>query len=657
MRPDIDYKHVLNELSVNRQDPCEVIRELISNAYDAGAKKIVIAPLPNVEGFLFYDDGQGVSDVEEKNGITPWRAFFSIGRSTKVMGESIGYKCQGSKLCFAAARMSLITRCRHDEKGHYRYITIDNPKNSLSTEYEIDPTRTADPWAVVQGSLHVLDAAAKTAVEFLRGECFEMPDLTGTLIVVQKFDVESFSKYFAPNGHWYLREYIRFSTRYGDMRILRSDETGFSKEHEKNFKATRGYRDDVRLLLWSRSSSEPEHVQAGYPYMPKSTDPDVKSPAEIAKLTDGRFSSRHATTFKYNDETYCVTLAVDGNRRAHELWEMLDRRGSSNAARSGLGLKDQRGTHICSHGVKICAYHELFSHPNLRDFSELEGDAARVHFTMLINGNFELVTNRNSLTERSYATLRSEGFVEHIEKFLRRAQDRDPVFRELGARLRRESEQYRTERYLKQHSELKSTITTRERIRLGVDCPLKGEILLSPLPGEEHWVAVLYTMLAYMVPKGAAHEDLWLKPRTYTSVGIDSLAVERGKHLLTDPHWGVEYKWSFSPKGHDVYNHMLTVTRQIVAWDLDDPKDGTEVQDEYNYFGRVRHVPELSGIGYQIERIESRSGDVNDEVVNVVCLRELIRRTFLAEFSSPPPASSDSKHAAVRTPARKRATR
>lgn len=46
--PDISYTHVLSELSVNRKDPCEVIRELISNSYDAQASIIEIYPLLNL---------------------------------------------------------------------------------------------------------------------------------------------------------------------------------------------------------------------------------------------------------------------------------------------------------------------------------------------------------------------------------------------------------------------------------------------------------------------------------------------------------------------------------------------------------------------------------------------------------------------------------
>jgi DNA mismatch repair ATPase MutL len=61
--PEISYTHVLSELSVNRKDPCEIIRELISNSYDAEASIIEIYPLlqSQYQGFIFFDNGIGLS--------------------------------------------------------------------------------------------------------------------------------------------------------------------------------------------------------------------------------------------------------------------------------------------------------------------------------------------------------------------------------------------------------------------------------------------------------------------------------------------------------------------------------------------------------------------------------------------------------------------
>ena len=40
LTPQVDFSRVLKEISVNRNDPCEIIRELVSNSYDAKAKNI-----------------------------------------------------------------------------------------------------------------------------------------------------------------------------------------------------------------------------------------------------------------------------------------------------------------------------------------------------------------------------------------------------------------------------------------------------------------------------------------------------------------------------------------------------------------------------------------------------------------------------------------
>jgi hypothetical protein len=135
MNPSQSFQHTLREISVNRANPCELVRELISNSYDAKASHIFVFPLIQKQGLIFFDDGTGLSDTDKNNlnDIEPYRAFFSIGMGTKTKGEQIGYKCQGSKLCFASQRFSVITRCA-DEKD-WRWKCIDNPKTTLDTTY------------------------------------------------------------------------------------------------------------------------------------------------------------------------------------------------------------------------------------------------------------------------------------------------------------------------------------------------------------------------------------------------------------------------------------------------------------------------------------------------------------------------------------------
>jgi hypothetical protein len=123
-KPQQSFQHTLKEIAVNRQDPCELVRELVSNAYDAKATEIIVMPYLQKKGLIFFDNGVGLSESEAdaKNGIVPYVAFFSIGRTTKIKGSGIGYKCQGSKLCFASARVTVITRCAGENDWRIKQI-------------------------------------------------------------------------------------------------------------------------------------------------------------------------------------------------------------------------------------------------------------------------------------------------------------------------------------------------------------------------------------------------------------------------------------------------------------------------------------------------------------------------------------------------------
>ena len=78
MTPEVSFTHTLSEISVNRADPCELVRELISNAYDAGATLMRAYALTDKRGLLFFDNGTGLSrdDRDRRNDILPYVAFF-----------------------------------------------------------------------------------------------------------------------------------------------------------------------------------------------------------------------------------------------------------------------------------------------------------------------------------------------------------------------------------------------------------------------------------------------------------------------------------------------------------------------------------------------------------------------------------------------------
>lgn len=433
--PEISYTHVLSELSVNRKDPCEVIRELISNSYDAKALLIQIYPLLQYQGFIFFDNGTGLSETKILNGITPYKAFFSVGKSTKIQGEHIGYKCQGSKLCFASKKITLITRCS-DEKC-WRTITIDNPKDNLNLLYNIESQSTKSPWESLISSFSRPNKQTTNILEHLNQEFFIKNFSSGAMIIVQGLEVEKFSEFYSSEEDsitkWsYLKHYIRFNTRHGDMRILRPDETDFPANKAVMLKNSPGYNDQCELFLWARDNNQKidilQKIEAGYPYLEKPNEIDkvlIKTPAGVSSLSTGRFSARGAATFQFDGITYCLTLAIDGNRRAHEKYEELDRKGKK---KSGIRLTDQRGVFTCSEGVKICRYNEIFEHSKLADYAVLGTSTGQSHYIFIINGSFDVVTNRNSLTESALKILNNDSFIDKIRQFFDAAKNNIKVF-------------------------------------------------------------------------------------------------------------------------------------------------------------------------------------------------------------------------------------
>ena len=120
--PQQSFERTLREISVNREDPCELVRELVSNSYDAGAENIYVIPLYQTKGLLFFDDGCGLSQNEKDmvKGVLPYVAFFSIGKGPKLRASRSGTSARARKLCFASRRFSLITRC--DGEKDWRWI-------------------------------------------------------------------------------------------------------------------------------------------------------------------------------------------------------------------------------------------------------------------------------------------------------------------------------------------------------------------------------------------------------------------------------------------------------------------------------------------------------------------------------------------------------
>ncbi|MGC5801428.1 ATP-binding protein [Ralstonia pseudosolanacearum] len=624
MHPQIEFKHVLGELSVNRNDPCEVIRELVSNSYDAKASNIFYAAIKELHGVIFLDDGEGLGRVSKINGITPWEAFFSIGKSTKKKGDSIGYKCQGSKLCFACARIFVATRTK-GSGNQWEYKIIENPRSNLDVSFDISPGETNDVVGEVREFLTDDSASTTNAINSLGGvieSCGH--SMTGTLIIMSGLDTESFGKYFEMGSkpeESYLYNYIRFYTRHGDVRKMSVDQ-GFTA----NQIAQVAQPNTIRFRAFS--SKKIFEIPFGYPYLEtRDADPAVKSPSQISRLRDGRFYSRAAKTFSVAGNKYSIVFAIDGNRRAHDEYRHLARKGQS---KSGVRLSDHRGAFVSVKGIKICKYPDMLS--SIDDYSILaEGDSPS-HYTLIVEGDFDLVTNRNALSKKAYDTLADPEFLKRVKEFLDSQRNKDRVFKELVARLRRESSENLLNEQIEILGESKENLKGRERFRVK-DAQGVKHLFLSPLPGEEYLVGVLYAVLGYFVSKESPCYEYWRKIVTFSTQGIDSLAYKddaASKPLNESNIESVEYKYEFNNFGP--FNHALAVVNYIVAWNVNVDLSAM-VRDSFTCYGKIRQCGE--SFVWEIYDIENDEASEYPNIVRVINLRELIERTFGANFVVP----------------------
>ncbi|WP_157650926.1 hypothetical protein [Burkholderia ubonensis] len=621
MRPQIEFKHVLGELSVNRNDPCEVIREMVSNSYDAGAKRMFYAALKEVGGVIFFDDGVGLSTSEKINGITPWEAFFSTGKSTKQKGDSIGYKCQGSKLCFACGRILVATRSKKNAKWNFK--VIENPRNKLDVNFDITPSACDDPVDEVIDFLDDNSAATTKATNTLRDVIDESGEgATGTLIVMSGLDTESFVKYFTITANpeeSYLYNYIRFYTRHGDVRKLTKGQ-GFSQNHITMVTQPKAAKFTVF------NGKVQIEIPFGYPYLDANADDInlVKLPAQVSRLRDGRFFSRAAKSFKIGENRYSVIFAIDGNRRAHTEYKNLARKGKSQ---SGIKLSDHRGAFISVRGIKICRYSEILS--SIDRYSVLsEGDSPS-HYTLIIDGDFDLVTNRNALSKKAYDTLEDQDFLKKIKDFLDDQIEKDRIFRELVLRIKKESSENLLNEQIEILNNAKDELKTRERFRI-LDKGNRRHLFLSPLPGEEYLVGVLYSSLWNFVPEDSPYRDYWRRIITFSTQGIDSLALvdEKSANLLASANVeAIEYKYEFNNFGP--FNHALAIVDYIVAWEVD-VDIGKRVEDNYTCKGKIRVGGEP--FLWEIYDIENNEAGEYENVIRVINLKTLIEMTFGAEY-------------------------
>jgi hypothetical protein len=634
--PQQSFQHTLKEIAVNREDPCELVRELISNAYDAKATEILVLPFLQRKGLIFFDNGVGLSERPEdlKAGVVPYVAFFSIGKTTKVKGSGIGYKCQGSKLCFASNRVTIITRCAWEST--WRFKLIDNPKQTLNESYDLSAELVSEPWRILEERIITEpDSRSVALLSNLSKSFFEEKFKSGTLIIVDGFDVQDYGKYFSVGSTdlSYLYNYIRFLTAHGDARKFLDVNSGFTSVDANSVKSNlKSEPASLQVLMDPTSDAWVMNtVPYGYPYLPVTAeDEKTSTPSQVNRLRDGRFCGRYATVFDHEGQKFTLILAIDGKRRTLDEYKQLGRQKSAGC---GIPLSSQRGAFLTSHGVRVSSYNDIFREDALAEFSALADNTE--HHLLFMDGPFELVTNRNSPAPESLKLLKEPAFLDKIRSFLIDVSTKRPrgaVFRELVERLGQERTYEREEQYHKLMAKAKESLPGRKQFQITNIADLKEKWFIEPAAGEENMVGALFTLFAHVVPPSSPTISYWLRPLTFSAYGIDAIASTNEKDLSSSLQY-LEYKHTFSVDME--FNHPFSITNEIVCWDYVESKNGTSVEDSYDYIATIKDEVKVSdkAVGFVLGDIRLKSGlqSIGHEI-RVISLRRLLESTFTIEY-------------------------
>ncbi|SFR96937.1 Histidine kinase-, DNA gyrase B-, and HSP90-like ATPase [Halomicrobium zhouii] len=143
--PKVNKVNEFLEIASDFEDPLEVIRESLSNAYDANATTvdIRIRTRPHGSDIVIEDDGDGMNERDLES-------FFDLGNSRKT--DSIGYKGHGTKIFYKSDAIEVNTA----KDGTNRRAVMESPWAKLNRrelpEYELteQPTRAENPGTLIK---------------------------------------------------------------------------------------------------------------------------------------------------------------------------------------------------------------------------------------------------------------------------------------------------------------------------------------------------------------------------------------------------------------------------------------------------------------------------------------------------------------------------
>lgn len=350
-QPKVNASKEFKEIAFDFAKPLELVREAISNAFDARAKNIKI-------GFeIFNDYGNDILKIiieDDGNGMDEegMFAFFDLGNSINgksINGEgkkdTIGEKGHGTKVYFNSSKIYLET----GHNGHLIKATMNEPYKNLYNN--VIPT-----------------------VDY---EIVDSKDPNHTHIEVFGFNNNSFEIFTHKN----IKDYIYWFTKFGSI--------------EKEF----GIKDniDVKLKLKGLDNNFYEELSFGH-FFPNESKPVNELFDEYMTDASNYYCAKkivEGTLSRFPYISYQAIFCLEGNKIKYSYNEMLSRRGYS-APKGAYSVQDRYGLWLCKDFIPIQRKNEWI----------VEKGSEYTRFHAFINcQKLQLTANRGSVENTKAAIL------------------------------------------------------------------------------------------------------------------------------------------------------------------------------------------------------------------------------------------------------------
>ena len=344
LKPSVDAAQEFIEIATDFSNPLDLVREAISNSFDANAKTIRIAFSTSKdagESILvteIEDDGSGMD-------LTGLQSFFDLGNSLR-RGDAamIGEKGHGTKVYFNSSEIEVITV----RDGARLRAVMDRPFRTLH-QREI-PT-----------------------VEVTREDVGQQP--SGTLIRVRGYNNNRRDRF----QHDLLKDYVQWFTKFG------------SCEGEFGHKQKGG----VKLLLKGLDVDQPEEIHFGHVFPPNSAPVSdlfdqhlVDAPEHYAKKIIKQGQLRNFPEIKYQ-----AVFCIEGNKVKLSYNPMLKRQGYT---RGHYKVQDRYGLWLCKDFIPVQRANHWFGSRGT--------EYIRFHAFLNCQG-FRLTANRGSVNNTASEVL------------------------------------------------------------------------------------------------------------------------------------------------------------------------------------------------------------------------------------------------------------